>query len=193
MATEGSALFDALGRIQSMDIRVVKDAKANYGKYATLGTIIDALRGPLSEHGLVLTQAPGMTPAPNNAPTCITQITHAESGTYHRTETPLLIDRDNMQGFGAAMTYARRYALVALFFLDADDDDDAQSLVKPVPVKDIDAAKSELLEVLTDKGLTFADDATASEIRKEIRSFTGLTAKELNDASAIRAWIAANV
>jgi hypothetical protein len=37
---------------------------------------------------------------------------------------PLMLDRDNSQGFGSALTYARRYALTAVLGLVADDDDD---------------------------------------------------------------------
>lgn len=40
---------------------------------------------------------------------------------------PLMLAKDDPQGQGSAITYARRYSLMAMLSLVADVDDDAQS------------------------------------------------------------------
>lgn len=186
------SLTAALLKIQEQDLRVVKDARANYGRYATLGTVIDVLRPALNAHGIQVSQFPSMTPT--GAPALTTRLAHVDGGSPLEYTTALVIDRDNMQGMGSAITYARRYALVSIFLLDADEDDDGQTLakVKPPETTALDDAKAELVEALEARGVDFLrDDAT--EMRKLIRKATGLSAKELNDADKIREWIAANV
>lgn len=189
-------LAQALLNVQRRNIRVTKDARANYGQYATLGTVIDALRDALNEEELVVTQLPTYVPTPDGRPGLLTQVQHAPSGETLSKVTPLVIDRDNMQGMGSALTYARRYSLVALFLIDADDDDDGQILAKSTPVTKEDAALEEAKEALIaalEAQNTYLDDSTANKMRASIRKATGLTAKELDDADAINSWLAANV
>jgi hypothetical protein len=51
-------------------------------------------------------------------------VVHVESDQARVYHTPLILDKQTSQGMGSAVTYARRYALVSIFFLDADEDDD---------------------------------------------------------------------
>jgi hypothetical protein len=187
------SLAAALLAVQKRDIRVVKDAKANYGRYATLGNVIDALRPALNEEALVVTQFPSHISGAGT-PALTTEVVFAPTGESVSYTAALVIDRDNMQGMGSALTYARRYALVGIFLLDADEDDDAQSTVKPVSKEeeDLEDAKAHLVATLEARGMELPD-GTPAQVRKAIRDYTGLTAKELNDGAAIRAWLAALV
>jgi len=46
---------------------------------------------------------------------------------------PLITDKQNMQGLGSAITYAKRYGLQAMGFIVTDEDDDGNSASKPIP------------------------------------------------------------
>jgi len=116
-----SSLNEAMAAILASDLKLVKDARANYGYYATLGNVLEVLRPALVEHGLTVEQAPDLF---EGTPCLTTMIVHTESGMGRVYHTPLILDKQTSQGMGSAVTYARRYALVSIFFMDADEDDD---------------------------------------------------------------------
>lgn len=91
-------------------------------KYATLDSIIDHVRGPLTKHGIWFIQTLESDGAGRYR--LVTTLTH-ESGQYITSETPLLVAGAGNQEFGSALTYMRRYALTALLGIAADEDDDA--------------------------------------------------------------------
>lgn len=92
-------------------------------KYADLTAIWDAIRAPLSKHGLSIIQALSEN---EKGPIIETTLAHS-SGEFVASETPLLFQQQNMQGMGSAITYARRYALSAIVGISADEDDDANA------------------------------------------------------------------
>lgn len=86
-------------------------------RFADLGEVMECIAGPLHAHGLVVTQ----TLAGENV--LVTRVWHAKSGQWIESRLPLLLVKADPQGQGSAITYARRYALKALFgMVDADDD-----------------------------------------------------------------------
>jgi hypothetical protein len=121
------AIVAAQGAIKT----VVKDAvnsffeKADGSKtqYATLDSIIEAIKTPLLENGLSVIQAPTQT---DGKTVVLTRILHT-SGEYFEISTPLFLAKDNMQGFGSAITYAKRYALGSFFNIATETDDDANN------------------------------------------------------------------
>lgn len=93
-------------------------------KYVTLETLMETILPVLNRHGVVVVQSPtegGLA----------TALIHAESGATVESVIPLLLDKDNSQGQGSAITYARRYALMAMLGLVADEDDDGAAASKP--------------------------------------------------------------
>lgn len=91
--------------------------------YASLDAIMQAVLPKLTEHGLIITQAIG-------ANSVVTTITHAASGQFYGSVTPILIDQNNKkntesQRHGSGATYARRYALGILGITTQADDDAA--------------------------------------------------------------------
>ena len=50
-------LAEALAKAQGSMSAAAKDGKANYGRYATLDSVWDSARKPLSDNGLAVTQA----------------------------------------------------------------------------------------------------------------------------------------
>jgi len=98
---------------------IKKDANNPFfkSKYASLSNILDAIKEPLIESGLTVMQFPtgehGLS----------TLIIH-ESGEYLRSDYTMRPVKDDPQGRGSAITYARRYALAAALSLNIDEDDD---------------------------------------------------------------------
>lgn len=104
--------------------------KQGYGyKYAELSKVLDTCRPILAEHNLVITQ---LVTVLNDESTLVTTLFH-KSGQFLRSCYPLVKagvkQANDAQQVGAAITYARRYALTAMLFM-AQEDDDAASVGK---------------------------------------------------------------
>lgn len=87
-------------------------------KYATLSNILDVIEIPLFESGLAISQIP----TDNNTLTTI--LMHTDSGQYIQGAYAMNPVKNDPQGIGSAITYARRYALGAILGLNIDEDDD---------------------------------------------------------------------
>lgn len=90
-------------------------------RYADLAAIHEAIRKPLSDNGLAVTQT---TEIRDNGFVLVTTLMHA-SGQWTKSEYPLPLAA-KPQELGSAMTYARRYSLSSIVSIAADDDDDAE-------------------------------------------------------------------
>lgn len=94
-------------------------------RYVPLEELIGAVVPALAKRGLVLLQAP--TTLADGTPALRTRLWHAESDESVDDVMPLaLADGATPQAQGSAITYARRYALMAMLGLAADEDDDAE-------------------------------------------------------------------
>lgn len=102
-----------------------KNNPAFKSKYADLGAVLDAVSPALHKHGLRLThQVQGtFTEAPGE--NLATFLWHIESGEYLQSVQRLEPVQKTPQGIGSAITYARRYSIMALLCLTAEDDDGA--------------------------------------------------------------------
>lgn len=113
------ALVKALAKIEG-----VAKTKANPGfkgaKYATLESVIDASKEHLTECGLTVLQLPG--PLVDGVLTLETVILH-ESGEFISGDFGIALGKQDPQGVGSAISYARRYALMAALNMPAVDDD----------------------------------------------------------------------
>lgn len=101
-----------------------KDSDREYEfSYATLDCILETVRKPLSENGLSIIQPVEYEAA---TPFCITRLMHG-SGQWIETAIPVEVMAKGAQAFGSALTYARRYGIVSLLAIAAEEDDDANS------------------------------------------------------------------
>lgn len=91
-------------------------------KYANLEGVL-AAKAPLLKNGIVTLQDYDNS---GPQPVLVTTLLH-ESGEWIRSEWPLIADKVTPQGMGSAQTYARRYALLGLLDLVAEDDDGNQA------------------------------------------------------------------
>jgi ERF superfamily protein len=97
-------------------------------KFVPLEELVAKVLPKLNEHGLVLTQLP--TYVQNEVhltPTLTTTLIHAESGEKLESSMPLILQREDSQGHGSAITYARRQSLMAILGLAGDEDDDGEA------------------------------------------------------------------
>ena len=127
-------LMGALNRAQLAMVPAKKDSENPFfhSKYADLSTVWDALHMFRTE-GIVLTQSP--QESPDGYIVLDTQLTHAASGQWMRSRLKMRVSKDDPQGYGSAITYARRYALGAMTGLVTEVDDDANGAMplKPAP------------------------------------------------------------
>lgn len=118
-----SNLTKALLKAQSQMGAAKKDAKNPFFKssYADLPTVMEVVKGPLNEAGIVVLQPASHQDGKNFI---TTTLIHGESGEWMSSETEVVSAKANdPQAFGAAQTYARRFGLQAMLFIPAEDDD----------------------------------------------------------------------
>lgn len=99
-------------------------------KFASLAGVVAAVRPALNRHGLVFSQP---TTNLGGIPALRTTLIHAPSGEQLDEVTPLVLAKNDPQGYGSALTYARRYSLLSILGLVGDDDDDANSAQPATP------------------------------------------------------------
>lgn len=115
------ALSAALSKAQGEFSHAKKDAENPFfkSKYADLACVIDAARAALSKNGLAVIQTTRLTAGQLSL---ITTLSHS-SGEWIKGEYPINPTKNDPQGMGSAMTYARRYAFSAITGIASEDDD----------------------------------------------------------------------
>jgi hypothetical protein len=98
-------------------------------KYADLGSVMDACLPALNEQGIAVIQPTGEDDLGRFVETTLI---HGESGEHLSCRVPLIINKNDMQGYGSAVTYARRYGLMAMAGI-APEDDDGNAATKAAP------------------------------------------------------------
>jgi hypothetical protein len=98
-------------------------------KYADLGIVMDACLPALNEAGIALIQPTGEN---EHGRFVETILIHGESGEQLSCRVPLIVSKNDMQGYGSAVTYARRYGLMSMAGI-APEDDDGNAAAKAPP------------------------------------------------------------
>ena len=112
-------LAKAMCEVQKTELFAIADSKSHYSNYADLSSVWIAARKPLTENGLSVVQ----TNEPcNDGVIVVTTLLHT-SGEWIRGRLQMKADKQGPQGFGSAMTYGRRYALMAMVGICPADDD----------------------------------------------------------------------
>jgi hypothetical protein len=98
-----------------------KDAKNPHFKnsYASLGSVIEATKGPLNKAGIVVLQTLGDG---GDRVFLTTRLLHT-SGQWIEDTASTFIAKVDPQGVGSATTYLRRYSLAAFLCITQEDDD----------------------------------------------------------------------
>jgi hypothetical protein len=111
------ALFKAQGELEHA--KKTSDNPHFKSKYADLATVLDTAKPALQNHELLVTHAREVVEMQEYL---VTTLFHT-SGEFIQSRTLLQPVKRDPQGYGSAITYARRYDLSALLGLAQDDDD----------------------------------------------------------------------
>ena len=161
-----AALADALSKAQAEMTGAKKSAKNPFFKssYSDLASVMEAISSPFSEHGLSFVQSPGFV---DGMVSVTTRIMHS-SGEWIEGVCILPPTKADAQGYGSAITYAKRYGLQAMAGVPSIDDDgnDAVKHKEDAPAPRISRPKAQ-------KYIKGIEDALSNE--------DGLGLRELND------------
>lgn len=130
MSEATNEFLTALVAMQAELPVIIKNAENPHfhSKFADLASIVQATRPILAKHGFAITQAPGYR-AETGDPTLSTVLWHA-SGSI-RSDMLLCMAKNDPQGQGSGITYARRYAYSAILGLVTEEDTDAEGVSGP--------------------------------------------------------------
>ena len=115
-------IYTALTKAQTQMGKAIKDSSnpAFKSKYADLASVMNACLGALTSNGIAVTHSTVWTETEQQL---VTTFTHGASNTSCSIAIPLLLGKRDMQGLGSAITYARRYGVMALAGIAPEDDD----------------------------------------------------------------------
>lgn len=119
--TFGPKFAEAMAKAQAEMGAASKDkTNPHYNKsYADFESVRQACIGPLTKHGLSIVQP---TAYEGNTVYVTTMILH-QSGEYLESTLAVPVSKADAQGIGSAMTYGRRYGLMAMTGIAPADDD----------------------------------------------------------------------
>lgn len=145
-------LYQALAQFQGSAPAVQKDATNPHfrSQYATLASVIEALRGAAA---CGLSHSQTFDHNPDGQTILCTTVYHVGGGSI-RSFLPIAFQAD-WQKNGSAITYARRYALLAAFGLAPADDDDGANAA-PAPVRSQQRPAAPAARPRDDRSITIA-------------------------------------
>lgn len=166
IANLAKALSAAQGSIKA----ALKDSSNPFfkSKYADLTAVWESCRPVLSANGLAITQSTAFV---GELLVLETMLMHL-SGEWVSSVYPINPAKNDPQGVGSAITYARRYSLSALVGVVADEDDDGNAASKPAvtPPKKADSKGNEVAKQPT---WTEEQKTEAGQVRADILSEFG--------------------
>ncbi len=142
--------------VRRMPVWVTTDSSGAHNvKYASLKAILSVVRPILSEHGIRIRQgcekswgADEGGGSKGRLVPVYTDLVHAISGAVERTMVEIPLTRLDPQSMGSAITYGKRYSLIAALGLATDeaDDDGARAMPRDITTKASDGAELQALK-----------------------------------------------
>jgi len=128
--TASTAIADLIAAQGACD-PVLKDATNPHfrSKYASLSSCVDACKEAFHRHNFALLQSNGHDEYGQFVQTTLLHT----SGERWSSVVYLVLSKQDMQGLGSAITYARRYGLLGMVGLAPEDDDGNASVAPPKP------------------------------------------------------------
>jgi len=136
-------LATALAKAQGEFSGAAKDVENPFfkSKYADLESCVAAIKPALTKHGLSFVQ---VSHDEERSAAIETVIMHASGEWLSSGKVSVPVSKADAQGFGSAMTYARRYSLSAAFGIAPEDDDgNAAAKAKPTTKQPTDFKSEE--------------------------------------------------
>jgi hypothetical protein len=123
-------LYAALAAAQAQMGKATKSANNPHfkAKYADLAEVMDACLPALNANGIAVIQPIRTVDGKLYVGTVLVH----QSGETLECDVPLIVQKNDMQGLGSAITYARRYGLMSMAGI-APEDDDGNAAAKAAP------------------------------------------------------------
>lgn len=174
-------LASALVKAQAEMSGAKKDSNNPFfkSKYADLASVDAAIGPAAAKHGLGYIQVAHNA---ENAAAIETIIVHESGETFACGVVVVPVAKADAQGFGSAMTYARRYSLSAAFGV-CPEDDDGNAAAKAAPKKPETVPKGEFVDLCT-----AMSDATTMEELDKAADAAAATAKKYGDKEAAQSF-----
>ena len=118
-------LAKAMLKVQAAIGPAFKDKANDFtkSKYATLNSVMTACMDILTENGIWVTQYPVGVQGDGKVLGLVTKLVHVESGEWQSSLLVMPLPKSDPQGYGSALTYARRYSLSSMVGIVTEDDD----------------------------------------------------------------------
>ena len=174
---EINEIVKALAKVQSEIQNPKKDANNPYfkSKYSTLDNVIDAYKDLCSKNDLIVLENP-VSKVGENGKVLVgieVQIMHT-SGQFLSFDPYLLSPvKNDPQGIGSGVTYARRYTLSSVFNIASEEDDDGNS-----------ASQNNKGQYQKPTKFKPATQAEIGNLKKEIIAFSKLMYEQGRDVQA---------
>ncbi len=118
--------FQTIRKDRSATVTMKSGGQYRYA-FADLATVLEAVRPALAKHELALIQLPAVRQVDGAAFVSVETLLVHSTGASISTQLELGISDSTPQAIGSGLTYARRYSVLALLGIAAEDeDDDAQ-------------------------------------------------------------------
>jgi hypothetical protein len=129
--TDHKTVYAALAAAQMEMGKALKDSTnpAFKSKYADLASVMDACMPALNRHGIAVFQPTVDDESGRYVKTIFAHV----SGETVECRVPLIVSKNDMQGYGSAVTYARRYGLMGMAGIAPEDDDGSAAAKAPPP------------------------------------------------------------
>ena len=152
-----SEVYKALAKAQAAMGPALKTSTNPHFKksYADLGAVQEACFDALRENGFAVFQPVGR----DDIGTFVKTVLAHESGETLECVVPLIVDKNDMQRLGSAITYARRYGLMTMAGIAPEDDDGHAASKRPEPSKQ--SAKAPTVDSAKEAATAYATDVVA--------------------------------
>lgn len=120
--TSAKTYIEAMISAQAAMSPLIKNKTAHKYTYADLGALYEACKLAFLENGFCILQT---NDADDQGQYVETKLLHV-SGESFSSKVYLYVSKPDMQGLGSAITYARRYGLMSISGLSAEEDDDGK-------------------------------------------------------------------
>lgn len=180
MAT--SQLYAALAKAQAAMKHPQMDSTNPHfkNKYASLMAVREAVFPAMNAQGIAVVQCPISGMVGDKVCAGVRTVLVHESGESIESDLLMPLDKPNAQGVGSAITYGRRYALLAYAGLVGDPDDDGNDASTPPPKPQRaaqakpDAPSPGQTLLASVKGWSGVDDADLGTVARQVMDKAGV-------------------
>lgn len=181
-------IYAALAAAQAQMGPAVKDASNPHfkSKYADLSNVVDACLPALNANGIAVVQPPYDDDTGRYVKTIFY---HGETGDSIECRVPLIVQKNDMQGYGSAVTYARRYGLMAMAGIAPEDDDGNAAVAaapksaprqeRPAPA-DMSEKADRMIAAIKEKGLAVTEHPRFVEDMQAMRAADAVNAARVD-------------